>query len=117
MAFLYLIITASFFILGLTYVTQYDIDVPAEDHDFGKVISNKEIFWFVRYALGRLLGKTFFWKPVLGCAVCMASVWGSLFFWGDVFASGAVLGWALLPKWFVFCVCVAGANYTFKKQY
>lgn len=47
-------------------------------------------------------------KPLFSCPICMASIWGSLFYWLFV-----PLGRTALENWIPFVLCVAGLNYVF----
>lgn len=51
------------------------------------------------------------YKPLIGCSVCMASIWGSL-----VYLSVFVYEFGLW-LWPVFCICLCGFNYMILRLY
>lgn len=44
-----------------------------------------------------------FCKPLFRCSVCMASFWGTIFYFG--YGNHLILGWI------VFCISIAGINF------
>jgi hypothetical protein len=72
-----LIAITSLFVLGLDFASQYD---PAINIDETKG-EYREILWWYRYWLWKLVGETALYKPLIGCPVCMSSVYGTLMFW------------------------------------
>jgi len=109
--YLILMAFAALFIQGFNYCIQYDPFTRPEGR-FEEIeigAHNKEIFWFIKFYGQKLLPKVL-WKPFFNCPVCMASVYGSLFYWADIFAHASIVNSRTLAIWFVFCVCLAGMN-------
>jgi hypothetical protein len=52
------------------------------------------------------------YKPTIGCAACMSSVHGSLWYWtwGKVLLPPVDL-WLTLVLWVMFCICLCGLNF------
>ena len=44
-----------------------------------------------------------FYKPVIGCSICMASVWGTAYYFTIIGANPI--------QWIVFCFALSGFNY------
>lgn len=100
-----LLVLNSLFIFGLAYVTFYELD-----HEQKPVF--KELLWFLKHWSTKYLGMTAT-KPLLGCTMCMASVWGTVFF---VFVSDQTKIMSESVPVFLFhlviyCVCLCGLNY------
>jgi hypothetical protein len=65
---------------------------------------------FILAPVGEKLENIFprwFLKPLFLCTVCMASFWGSAFYWFKVGHD--------VVDWFIFCVSVAGINFIISK--
>jgi hypothetical protein len=60
--------------------------------------------------------------PVISCPVCMASVWGSLFWWGFVYFQKTAFSWSAHPNllhwvmWPIFCIALSFVNYLFIRK-
>lgn len=110
--FFYSLLTASLFIFGLYYSTLYDPIESTDSNPFGKNAENKEIFWFFRFYIGNLLVRIFpkkgavFAKPIIRCVVCMASIYGTLFYF--LFTNRDLFLWP------VFLGALAGLNLIIK---
>jgi hypothetical protein len=63
----------SLFIFGISKTTQYEVDDKNN-------ITDKMIFWRVRYWCVKHLTVNLT-KPIMLCPPCMASFWGSIFYW------------------------------------
>jgi hypothetical protein len=102
----------SLFIFGWHYATLYDPVESTEQNPFGKKAKNKEIFWFFRFYIGNLLVKLFpkngatIAKPIIRCVVCMASVYGTLFYF--IFTDRNLFVWP------IFVIALAGLNHIIK---
>jgi hypothetical protein len=64
---LHLLLITSLFIFGFNYATLY---VSDEEHN---------ILWHITYQSEKVFGGKWS-KPICTCVVCMASVWGTLFY-------------------------------------
>ena len=71
----------SMFIFGIFKLTDYDEEVEPDGYGVPCVyIRDKMLLWFVRKWLVDKIG--LYWsKPLVLCPPCMASVWGTLFYW------------------------------------
>lgn len=90
------------FITGLYYCCDYDLNQerkPAEDA--------KNILWFVKWWLVR---KAPLWitKPLCGCMMCMASIWGLAFLLPTF--NWMHLEWSMLLQVVVYCMVLCGLN-------
>lgn len=99
-----LLILNALFIIGLEFVTQYELKTPPKDGNvFGSLddIGEREILWFYRWGIGSFVytkAKSLKWvlKPLFMCTVCMSSVYGSLAYWlASAFTVHNLLVWPL----------------------
>jgi len=100
----------SLFIFGWHWCTMFDLNDCSECKER---IINKEIAWWFRKYLGDLLEKVnMLWltKPLYGCVVCMSSIYGTMFFIGDLFYRHLAFDLLTIPKLIIYCVAVAGLN-------
>lgn len=104
-----LIILCSLFCFGWHYSTLYTPKFVLKGLVEVEVIPEKrEIAWWFRYYT-----KDFpvcIRKPLIGCVICMASVYGSLFYWGYVLNSGKIINSETFVLWVVTVVATAGLN-------
>jgi|ERR1035437_6734175 hypothetical protein len=113
------IIIASLFIYGFEYTTIYSPTGVGYDekgnitNPYGTGAISKEIFWWYRFYLGRMITK-FSWlsilsKPLFTCVICMSSIYGTIIYWTlSYLLSPIVLTTIIL--WPISLFCVAGLN-------
>jgi len=99
------LIYSALFIYGFRYITSYTPKNQTKDNPFGDKPdkdTDKEIFWWFRYYIGKSLYKSRFeiiLKPLFMCAYCMSSIYGTLFYFSQ---------YNNLLLWPVFCICLCG---------
>jgi hypothetical protein len=95
------------FVTGLYYCCDYDLSRPDDQGKQVPADDAKNIFWFVKWWLVR---KAPLWltKPLCGCMMCMASVWGLVFILPTLVFSLPV--WENLTLVVVYCMALCGIN-------
>lgn len=91
-----LIIVSSLFCFGWNYATLYDEQ-------------GKEIAWRFRWFVLEYLPEITH-KPLVGCIVCMASVYSTLVYWANFYFSGQHICVKTFLIWIVVVVSTAGLN-------
>jgi hypothetical protein len=107
MSTLEIIVIASLAIFGVDATTQFQPNDPTTEKPYGtRPPKDTEVFGFVRYHLMRCLYGTPFQallKPLMTCTICMASVWGSIFYLLLTHKINTI-------EWLVVAVSVCGLN-------
>ena len=85
--------------MGLDFATQYDPSMNLSK----KHGEYKEILWWYRYYIWKWLGKTLLYSPLIGCPICMSSVYGTIMFFVFYHTSNSLM---YVP----FILAVAGCN-------
>jgi len=60
--------------------------------------------------------KVFFYKPLFGCVVCMASIWGTIGYWTIQLANHSI-NIKSLALWPIIIICVACGNLLVNRLY
>jgi hypothetical protein len=98
----------SLFIFGLQYATQFEAELYIETgYEPAKWRLNKEqskVLGFIHFYLRKGISEHWM-QPLLSCPVCMASVWGSVFYLS--FTPFSIEKFAIWP---VYVVALAGLN-------
>lgn len=122
-------IIISLFIFGwnyaITYTPIYNY-IPTDKKEDGQIIhkqievepdkKTREIAWFFRFYIRKVLvllfkdSADYFGKPIYGCVVCMASVYGTMFYWSYIINIGQIINSKTIILWVVVVVMVAGIN-------
>lgn len=111
-----LIFITSLFCFGFNYVTSY---IPEFDYISGQnpkevtPTKEKELLWFIRFYGNKYL-PIYIQKPLYSCPMCMASIWGSVFYWGSVLNTEQVINSLILIKWLAVVVAISGLNRVIK---
>ncbi len=106
-----LIIITSLFCFGFNYVVTY---IPMFEYQAGRnsteiIPKEREVLWFIRFYGNRYL-PVWIQKPLYSCPMCMASIWGSIFYWGSVLNTDQIINSLTLIKWVAVVVAVSGLN-------
>lgn len=118
--YILLILWSSLFIFGWDYATLYtknienkvvgDKTIPIEHYPLD---TKKEIAWWFRYYTRNL--PTYIKKPLITCVMCMASLYGSLFYWVYVLNTEKPITSLTLVLWVVTVVAISGLNRILKQ--
>ena len=94
----------SLFIFGLHIITDYEVDEQGN-------VSDKMALWWLRYKSVQTFGE--WWsKPLILCPPCMASVWGTIFYF--IF-SLVFFGNVLIFVWPFYVISLSGLNYVVQR--
>jgi hypothetical protein len=116
MEFISLIIITSLFIVGLHKSTEYYLDYNNQPDP-----NDRMVLWFLRYYAEQWF-PSWIYKPLIGCTACMASIWGSLFYWIHYWGAWTIESFWSLPRfiivtdvsfimnWVVFVFAVSATN-------
>lgn len=109
--FIFSIVLTSLTICGLHFVTRSGWVLDFVDYKLIEFLGGRITYSYDDIGIETRNANLSYWaeylyKPILGCVVCMGSVWGVISF--VVISSFVVpFTWLLLP---VFCICVAAMN-------
>jgi hypothetical protein len=98
------------FIIGLNKATEYQCAVAEEKgQDYvdghGIIKDSKYVLWFLRHWSVKYFGHNLS-KPLFTCIPCMASVWGSVWYFAtNTIEASNLIGWVA----YVFILCGMGA--------
>ena len=111
MEFITLIIITSLFINGLHWATYYELNgIWASKDGMKRNPDESNALWFLRYYPEKWF-PSFIHRPLISCVQCMASVWGSLFYWGHFHT----ITIESVIMWVVFVMCVSAMNMVINK--
>jgi len=91
------------FIFGISAITTYEEDADG-------TISDRMALWFVRRWCIKNLG-VFWSKPFVLCPPCMASVWGTIFYFTFLLVFQININIFAVIIWPFYCVTLSGLNY------
>jgi hypothetical protein len=103
---------------AVTLWRDYGPDV-ASKLEVHMVIENSRISFYKTYKQYRY--SKYIRKPLVECLKCMASFWGTVFFWPNAmvlshYFIGSAFHWVMIPIWVMYCFMLAYVNtYLFYK--
>lgn len=101
MEFISLIIITSLFIVGLHKSTEYFLDYNNQPDP-----NDRMVLWFLRYYAEQWF-PSWVSKPLIGCPACMASIWGSSFYWIQYWGAWSM---SSVMSWVVFVFATSATN-------